>query len=237
MGNVCNKCGEKNVKEFYKDMSRKNGLSRWCKKCYRNHSKKYYLKNTEILKQKSQQYHSENIEKCHQNTKQYYLKNKEYFKQKGKQFYLKNPGYAKKSSKNYRLKNPENVKKYKLANREKSNQYEKNRRKTDVNYKILINCRARINQALKNNFKSSRTSNLVMCSISQLRFHIEKQFLSGMTWDNYGLGKNNWQIDHIIPCSFFNMLDAVEQYMCFRWQNLQPLWQPDNQAKSDKVSQ
>jgi len=33
------------------------------------------------------------------------------------------------------------------------------------------------------------------------------------------------------------MLDAVEQYMCFRWQNLQPLWQPDNQAKSDKVSQ
>ena len=54
-----------------------------------------------------------------------------------------------------------------------------------------------------------------------------------MSWENYGI--HGWHIDHIIPCDFFNLQDPVEQYMCFRWQNLQPLWAKDNLKKSNKI--
>ena len=58
-----------------------------------------------------------------------------------------------------------------------------------------------------------------------------------MDWNEYGNreSKLGWEIDHIIPCSFFNLKDSVEQYMCFRYQNLQPLWQPDNFKKGSKI--
>jgi hypothetical protein len=235
---VCNKCGkEKSPNEFYKDNSSKDKLSRWCKVCYKEHSQKYYYKKSEKLKQYSRQYYLENKEKCNQNARKYYFKNIEKFKEKGKRFHLKNLEYFKQHSKHYRLKNPEKVKQYKINNRKKLNQYEQHRRKTDINYKIIINCRARINCAIRNNSKSGHTIELIMCSIPELKLHIEKQFLTGMAWNNYGYGNDKWNIDHIIPCSFFNMSDPVEQYMCFRWQNLQPLWQTDNQVKSDKISQ
>jgi hypothetical protein len=62
-------------------------------------------------------------------------------------------------------------------------------------------------------------------SATQLKEHIEKQFISGMTWENYG----KWEIDHIkevctfdksTPMSVVNSLD-----------NLQPLWKRDNILK------
>jgi hypothetical protein len=75
-----------------------------------------------------------------------------------------------------------------------------------------------------------------MCSISAFRKHLESQFQPGMSWHNYGQGKGKWNIDHIIPCNFFNMLDPVEQHMCFNYTNTQPMWQVDNLSKSDKLA-
>ena len=56
-----------------------------------------------------------------------------------------------------------------------------------------------------------------------------------MTWDNWGYGDNKWNIDHIIPCAFFDMSDPVEQHMCFHYTNTQPLWQTENFTKNDKM--
>ena len=54
-----------------------------------------------------------------------------------------------------------------------------------------------------------------------------------MTWDNYG----EWHVDHIIPKSFFqfNSIDDVEFKMCWRLENLQPLWGKDNIRKNGRV--
>jgi hypothetical protein len=68
---------------------------------------------------------------------------------------------------------------------------------------------------------------LIGCSITQLREHIEKQFTDGMSWDNYG----KWHVDHIVPCSAFDLFDASQQQACFHFTNLQPLWAKDNRAK------
>ena len=54
-----------------------------------------------------------------------------------------------------------------------------------------------------------------------------------MTWKNYG--RNGWHIDHILPCSSFDLTDPEQRRKCFHYTNLQPLWEIDNIRKSDKV--
>jgi len=51
-----------------------------------------------------------------------------------------------------------------------------------------------------------------------------------MTWENHG----EWHIDHIKPCSLFNLLNEDEQKKCFHYTNLQPLWASENLSKGCK---
>lgn len=53
-----------------------------------------------------------------------------------------------------------------------------------------------------------------------------------MDWENYG--KEGWEIDHIIPVSYFvkNDLDIRD---CNNFRNLQPLWRADNNKKRAKL--
>lgn len=64
--------------------------------------------------------------------------------------------------------------------------YNKNRRKKDISYKLLYNLRVRLRTALKLQFKKGKTLNSLGCSIKDLKMHLEQQFLEGMTWNNYG---------------------------------------------------
>ena len=61
------------------------------------------------------------------------------------------------------------------------------------------------------------------------------QFEPGMTWDNLGKGEGKWQIDHIIPCSYFDLTKEENQRICFNYRNLQPLWAKENNSKKAKV--
>lgn len=54
-----------------------------------------------------------------------------------------------------------------------------------------------------------------------------------MSWNNYG--KNGWEIDHIIPCSYFDLTKEENQRICFNYRNLQPLWASENNTKKAKV--
>ncbi len=60
---------------------------------------------------------------------------------------------------------------------------------------------------------------------------LEKQFKSGMTWENRSL----WHIDHKRPVSSFDLTKPEEQKLCFHYTNLQPLWAVENLRKSAKV--
>ena len=51
-----------------------------------------------------------------------------------------------------------------------------------------------------------------------------------MSWDNYG----KWHIDHVRPCSSFDLTDAKQQEECFHYTNLQPLWAAENLQKGSK---
>lgn len=86
--------------------------------------------------------------------------------------------------------------------------------------------RSRLRGALFRNGlkKCNKTIDLIGCSISEFVSHIESQFKDGMGWHN----RNLWHIDHIIPCSLFDLSDKLQQFICFHYSNLRPLWASEN---------
>ena len=109
--------------------------------------------------------------------------------------------------------------------------YAQNKRSTDVNYKLKSNTSNRIRKLI--NKDSVKTLDVIGCSIEELKKYLEAKFLEGMNWSNYGL--KGWHIDHIKPCSSFDLTNEEELKKCFHYTNLQPLWCRDNWSKSDKL--
>ena len=70
------------------------------------------------------------------------------------------------------------------------------------------------------------------CRMSEVRQHIERQFAQGMTWDNHG---KVWEVDHIVPLSYFNLTDLSQRLAANHYTNLQPLWKWQNRAKAAKL--
>jgi len=83
--------------------------------------------------------------------------------------------------------------------------------------------------------KDDHTIELLGCSIAAFREHIERLWVVGMTWQNRGVGLDNWQIDHIRPLASFDLTKPEHQREAFHYSNQQPLWHSDNAKKSDKM--
>jgi len=132
----------------------------------------------------------------------------------------------------YNISNKEKRAIYRSENKDRYAKYQRNKRKSDINYRLRKNLHIRMWGALKGIDKSAKTLELIACTVAELREHIERQFGEGMTWDNYG--HSGWVIDHIRPCASFNLADPEQQKQCFHYSNLQPLWTEENSVKSDK---
>jgi hypothetical protein len=208
---ICNKCGENKDEhsQFYKDFRKINTYKPMCKLCYNLIIKEYRRVHSESVKSRRQLYYINNQEKLSVYRKIRYQRNKS-------QELL--------NSKKWMEKNKD---KFKIYQRK----YMKQRRKTDISFRIQSNLRTRIWNALKYNRKSNSTTNLLGCSIENFRLHIQSKFQDGMTWENYG----EWHIDHILPCASFDLSDFEQQKVCFHHTNLQPLWAEENIKKSDNI--
>jgi len=159
--------------------------------------------------------------------KLYYKRNKNRIKK----YCLKNRNKILQRAKDYWKKNKNKIKQYRkkrfLKIRKYIRIYIRLKRNIDTNYMLMNRLRSRIWDVLKRNSKSETTMKLIGCDIKFLREHLQKQFKLGMTWDNYG----KWHIDHIRPCSKFDLSKISEQKKCFNYKNLQPLWAKDNLSK------
>lgn len=124
-------------------------------------------------------------------------------------------------------KKPERIK----ITRERIN----NKLRNDPKFKLTYTLRRRLHHMLKllNIAKSDRTLHLVGCEIDYLLYYIQNQFKRGMNWDNHSY--EGWHLDHIIPCSYFDLRKSKEQRKCFHYTNLRPLWSRDNLIKNNKL--
>lgn len=124
---------------------------------------------------------------------------------------------------------------WKQNNPEYRANYRRRRKISNPELKVTDGIRRAINIALKNNTKAGNTTELLGCSIEYLHTYIESLFQPGMTWENHG--RYGWHIDHIIPLSYFNLADHIQQKHAWHYTNLQPLWAADNLKKSNKIKE
>lgn len=140
-------------------------------------------------------------------------------------------------SEKWRKENPERIKELQKNHYEKNKhkiiernyRYAMNRKKIDINYRLTITLRQRLNKALKGNYKNGSAVMDLGCSIKDFKSYIEAKFQPGMTWDNYG--RAGWHIDHIKPISKFDLTNPVQFKQAVHYTNLQPLWAVDNIRK------
>lgn len=113
------------------------------------------------------------------------------------------------------------------------------RRKIDGNphHKMKKRISSRLRELLKkrNIYKTQSTSTLIGCTPKEIALHLERQFDSRMTWENYGVF--GWHVDHIVPCAAFCLEKEDHQRLCFNYRNLRPLWRDQNIAKAGSLMQ
>lgn len=204
----CSKCKEikpKNEEYFNHLSSSKDGFKHQCKVC----RKKEYQDNAEYIKEKTRKYYKENKNMVDKRNIQYKIDNPEWYKRTNKEYYQANKERMKENSKRSLYR----------------------RMEEDKGFLILQRLRKRMYEAMKGRVKSKRTIELIGCSVEELHDHIEKQFVDGMSWENYG----EWHVDHIMPCALFDFNKVEHQQECFNYKNLQPLWAEDNIRKGKKI--
>lgn len=85
---------------------------------------------------------------------------------------------------------------------------------------------------LKAGRKNARTFEMLGYTACDLKAHIERQFVRGMSWENYG----EWHIDHILPLVGFSSDGITDADIKVAWglPNLRPLWAKENWRKGAK---
>ena len=212
----CTKCNIlKPLSEFYFEKKR-NIYHPKCKECHRI-------------------YRRENEEKINFNSKNYYKLNKINHKERCKEWRKNNENYFETYRAQYYKNNRETLleksKEYQTNNRDKHTEYIKNRYQTDINFRL----RKKLTTTLWNNLNKQKTSKLLSinillgCTIEECKQHLTSKFKPEMNWNNHG---DVWEVDHIVPCSNYDLTDVEQQKQCFHYSNLQPLFKTTSIAES-----
>jgi hypothetical protein len=213
---ICTKCLiEKDINEFYKRESSKDGFRKECKKCLYIYCKKRLILKGDEYKEK--------------------IKLEERIKRKN------NPSYYNSICKKYRDNNKDkrlnSCKKWNKNNPEKYKEIQKRarvKRRSTPQGNIYHRLSSGIRQSLKKGKEGRSWEKLVGYTCNQLKEHLEKQFKEGMSWDEFLKGKIH--IDHIKPVVLFKYesYEDIQFKECWSLSNLQPLWAEDNLKKNDK---
>lgn len=201
---------EKAESDFPKNRRYKSGLNARCKNCINKQNKAYRDENPVTFSEMRKRHYQKNITNMRAQKASYVAKHK-----------------TEKSAYDvvYRKENADCIRQYKR-------EWEKGRRDSPE-FKIKRNLRRRIHHVLKGSAKAEPTFQLIGCSVQAFIVHIESQFEEGMSWDNYS--PKGWHIDHIIPCSAFDLIDVDQQKKCFHYSNQRPLWATENLKKGRKI--
>jgi len=109
--------------------------------------------------------------------------------------------------------------------------WQKEKKKNNDVFRFVCSTRALISISMKKQGykKNSRSSQILGCDWDVFKTYIERKFIDGMSWENYG----KWHLDHIYPISkatSYEMALELNHYT-----NFQPLWAFDNISKNNKI--
>lgn len=168
----------------------------------------------------------------------YSQQNKKQISQKDKRNYEKNKIKIAARSKAYNITHKEEINNIK-------NKYEKNKRLTNIDYRLRKNISSLIYFYLKLNNSSKNKSILNYINIQEIKNYLEVQFVHKnnlidgkvwMSWKNWGVYNPKkwneinpdtwtWQLDHIMPQSKlpFTSMEDINFKICWHKLNLRPL--------------
>ncbi len=207
----CSKCKTlKPLKEFGKSGSRFDGHDHLCKSC-NNMASREWRKD-----------HPDKIQAWNRG---WYKKNKKKSLKQSKKWRIENPGRAREISRlgweRWQELNPEKVKEARIKN------------SGTVKAKLCSRMSSSMRKSLKGGKQGRKWESLAGYTVKQLKKHLEKQFINGMSWENMGA----WHIDHKTPKAVFNFEkpEDIDFKRCWALKNLQPLWVRENCVKNDKL--
>jgi len=131
----------------------------------------------------------------------------------------------------YRMENSYKCSVYDAEWRAKNPSYDCDKRRSNPQFRLVRNLRARLYSSIKTNQKTGSAVRDLGCSVAELSLYLEVRFQLDMTWGNYG----QWHIDHIIPLSKFDLTDREQFLKACHFSNLQPLWAKENLSKGKKI--
>jgi len=158
-----------------------------------------------------------------------------------KKYRKNNPEKEKEATKKWRKNNSEYYKewhkKWRKNNPEYYKELQKKKRENDPIYKLNVNISSAIRGSLRTGKNGRHWEKLVDYTLKELMAYLESLFLPGMTWENHGIGRGKWNIDHIIPTSLFNITSTKCRGFkaCWELENLRPMWSEDNLRKNNKL--
>ena len=119
--------------------------------------------------------------------------------------------------------------------KQRRNKQELEQKKSDPNFALRCRMRILMYASLRVVKNGKKWQELVGYSVDDLRDHIEKLFIEGMSWELFMQGKIH--IDHKYPVSKFNYTSPDDESFkqCWALDNLQPLWGVDNLRKGNKI--
>ena len=229
----CSKCQEfKDFEQFARRKESKDGFRGQCKSCYNKNPrvkervKEYYQNNRDFLLSRSKNRKNEKIDI---NSKRRIIKR--LFVQcsddesvctkclsiKDKSFFVKD------NSRHNGLS---------ASCNDCKNAYARDRKKSDVTFRISTSIRSMISSYLKSSgiIKRKKSEEIFGCRYSEFKIYLESKFKEEMSWENYGL----WHIDHIVPISFAKTEEEI--YLLSHYSNLQPLWAKENLSKGNRFT-
>lgn len=180
--------------------------------------------------------HKEQIKAIH---KAWREKNAAHVREKARENYHKNPQAQKKRQDKYNESHIEKLKesrhRYKVENRQKCTDYQRNKRQSDPAYKFRSSFIHLISLYRKRNGYAGHkgTWEMVGCDFDTFLAYIQSQFQDGMSLENYGNGKGKWSIDHIVPIS--NAKNDLDFEKLNHYTNLRPMWAIENSKKGERT--
>jgi len=180
-----------------------------CITCVSNHAAQWKEKNPEKVREASRKY----LPKVNKITK----------RRCNRAWDKRNPDKKRAICKRWAQNNPEKVKAMRKRHYDKKS----------TTAKIAVRIRNRIRETITYGWKSQKTEILIGCTFEALKIHLERQFTKEMTWDNYGI---YWHVDHIRPCSSYDLTLESEQKACFNFTNLRPLEKLENIRKGNRIT-
>jgi hypothetical protein len=231
----CSKCKKiQPLNAFYKNKTKKDGLGTECKSClkvYHKEYRKHYCKTAQYKAYKKQYRKTESQQAYNRayNKKQW-LSRKDSQQHKT---YMHDYMSSYRQTDQYQ----QGQRKWRLSHKPLLRQYAKEYRKKQKNnprWYLDKSMSTAIMISLKGQKKGRNWESLVGYTCDDLYTHLEQQFDSHMTWDNYG---SYWHIDHIIPKSHFNYTNTDDPgfRICWSLANLQPLEAIENIRKGNKL--